>query len=500
MKPDRLAATLARVNVRAASLLVPRANRGSWTAEWVAEIHHLCHAPHDAPDDSPETDPLEFSLGAFYDAFWIRCDRVRCDGLPALRSGSAARCCLYLIAAVLAGLFSAWALPGARKALIRLPWRNSADLVMISSNGYVGTQSPSIAVADYQEWTTDTSTLFTQLAFYRPILKGVHIAHHEAARLSVAQASNNLPQLLGLPVAHATRSGNATEPQLVLTRGAWQRIYHRDPPTVGRTADIDGRTVPIAAILPDADWHLPGKIDALLLEDPAMIAALPGSTRGFVIARIRDSAFPPPRGGWRKMVETRRGVTRAFECISIQHLLGQPFLVFLFALLMASLALPATTALPLGEYPRRHDHLPAIVNMRRWVFLLIKLTLVVLIVYLCSGALAYGLSSGDPVTALYLQLASAFPALLFAFRWILQDQRRRCPECLRLLSNPARVGQASCNFLSWNGTELFCLRGHGLLHIPELPTSWFSTQRWLCLDASWASLFPESCSPSAGMI
>lgn len=200
------------------------------------------------------------------------------------------------------------------------------------------------------------------------------------------------------------------------------------------------------------------------------------------------------------MVETRGMVTRSFDCICLAHLVGQPSYVFLFALLLASLALPATTALPLGDYPRRRDHLPVSVNMQRWLFLLAKFTLIIVIVDLCSTDLAYGLYPSDPVTALYIQIATAFPALLFAFRWILQDQRKRCPECLRLLSNPARVGQASCNFLSWNGTELFCARGHGFMHIPELPTSWFSTQRWLCLDSSWRSLFPEDCSPSPGIV
>jgi hypothetical protein len=31
-----------------------------------------------------------------------------------------------------------------------------------------------------------------------------------------------------------------------------------------------------------------------------------------------------------------------------------------------------------------------------------------------------------------------------------------------------------------------------LLHIPGLPTSWFSTQRWLYLDTSWDFLFAAS--------
>jgi hypothetical protein len=80
---------------------------------------------------------------------------------------------------------------------------------------------------------------------------------------------------------------------------------------------------------------------------------------------------------------------------------------------------------------------------------------------------------------------------LFGLRWVLRDQRQRCPVCLRRLTHPAHVGEASRSFLAWNGTELICAGGHGLLHIPEIQTSWFSTQRWLYLDPSWDVLFAD---------
>ena len=47
--------------------------------------------------------------------------------------------------------------------------------------------------------------------------------------------------------------------------------------------------------------------------------------------------------------------------------------------------------------------------------------------------------------------------------------------------------------------DLIVLR-HGLLHIPEIPTSWFSTQRWLYLDPSWSSLFTDAYVTSSGAL
>jgi hypothetical protein len=72
-----------------------------------------------------------------------------------------------------------------------------------------------------------------------------------------------------------------------------------------------------------------------------------------------------------------------------------------------------------------------------------------------------------------------FWASYLSTRWALADQRARCPVCLRRLAHPVRMGNASRILLEWNGTELICTRGHGLLHVPDSPAIWFSKQRWL---------------------
>ena len=78
---------LAGFMVRTASLLVPRRDRSAWKAEWTAELWHLCHPRCCDPGDAPDADPLEFSFGAFHDAFWLRCDRIRSSGLARLAIG-----------------------------------------------------------------------------------------------------------------------------------------------------------------------------------------------------------------------------------------------------------------------------------------------------------------------------------------------------------------------------------------------------------------------------
>jgi hypothetical protein len=122
------------------------------------------------------------------------------------------------------------------------------------------------------------------------------------------------------------------------------------------------------------------------------------------------------------------------------------------------------------------------------MFLGIKFSLLLPTIYFVSLDVAYAVPFA-PSRTQYIQIVTSFLVALFSFRWALKDQRRRCPVCLATLTNPVRVGEPSRSFLAWNGTELICSGGHGLLHVPELPTSWFATQRWLYLDSSWSGIF-----------
>ena len=76
-----------------------------------------------------------------------------------------------------------------------------------------------------------------------------------------------------------------------------------------------------------------------------------------------------------------------------------------------------------------------------------------------------------------------------AFVWTFDDQRRRCPVCLRRLTMPVTIG-------SWGSvfepavTELLCDDGHGALFLFEGQPG--QLDRWTALDESWRDLFDRA--------
>lgn len=153
-------------------------------------------------------------------------------------------------------------------------------------------------------------------------------------------------------------------------------------------------------------------------------------------------------------------------------------------LLYTGLLLPVTR-LVMGQAPAGDSPAPWPGRLRRGAFLTMKIALVQPVM-LCGFLL---LMLGGP-------MAPAAPLGILAMwiltcRWLILDQRRRCPVCLRLLTNPVRIGSPSQTLLDWYGAESVCSRGHGLLHAPEISTSYSGRRKWLRLDNSWSGLFSQ---------
>ena len=412
--------------LRAAASVVPAPERDEWLAEWRAELWYVGRNRR-----------TSFCLGAFRDAVWMRR-----HGPAPLYLQSPAQCLGVLAVLAALSLYFAWRLP--------LPH----EMLFSRSLPEGLTWTAAVPFEDYRQFPAESS----RVAFYgreRTFNGG----------LAVAPASRNLFDLLQQPIV-ATDSQSAP---LVVTLSAWRKKFAADPHLIGRRLKISGRQAQVAAIVSDRAWRLPGRADAWLLVDEAILSAEP---QGYVIAGMNRPAGQVviPRPG---------GAIDRFTMIP----LAEPNLLLLFLLIMAvaALILPTVTTLSLGEYPtNRHAH-SRTPEIRRWIFLAAKIALVLPIVL-------FGTLDVFSLIALDLQPHALIVGSVAAFRWILTDQRRRCPVCLRLLSNPIPIGQPSRTLLEWYGTELLCTRGHGLLHVPEIRNS-YSEQRWLHFDSSWSSLF-----------
>ncbi|MCU1258720.1 MAG: hypothetical protein JWO80_1605, partial [Bryobacterales bacterium] len=478
-----------------------------------------------------------------------------------LRLETPSQCGFYLAAIAAISLAAAFLLPGARNAILPSPYRDARNLVIISPHRYFAT--PTISIEDYQSWTTSAMHLFTGIAFYQPVVKPLRIGQSRAVELSVARASDNLFELLNVPILSPPPQKNqrAHTAALILSRSAWREYFGGDPQIIGRVLYVDGQQALVSGIVSDDSWRLPGRLDAWLLEDARTLAAVPPRSKGFVLAHVETFAFHPwPDGRWHMSAPNEDGDSDAFDCVSVAERVQRPSITFLLIIVFAFLVLPATTSMSLGEYPASRNSPPWATRLRRWIFLSAKIALILPIVYCGSLDLAYISTSlgsfhirvlasvadhsfeiagrccmvimafasfilpatasatrlwrwivlstaaafilpivccvllkaaylSTSISALNIQIIASSVGCILAFRWVVIDQRRRCPVCLNLLSHPAQVGQPSRNFLGWSGTELMCVRGHGLLHVPEVPTSWFSTQRWHYLDPSWSGLF-----------
>jgi len=430
--------------LRGAALLAPGEQRQEWLAEWTAELWYVGQA-------STGKRATTFCLGAFRDAFWLRRNSPATGTGAGLRLESPLQCLALLATLAAASALLAFQLPGPREAILPSPYPGAGSLAMISAGKSAGAPSPTISLDRYR-WLSDRGgKFFTDLAYYRPISSG---------GLTIAMASANLFTMLQVPIPT-----NAT---LILSDRAWRTHFHSDPHIVGRAVRLAEQEAVVGAVIPDGSWRLPGPIDGWLLVDERRLAATP-CLRGFVLARLRS----PHTGRWYVSVPNDGGGSEGFACASLDT--GLPIVVVLLMIAFACVILPATTSLSLGEYPSA--------RRRWWIFLAMKIALAMPIVFFATLDLAPILIAGEvrPHTMLF--------GFTLAFRWILIDQRRRCPVCLHLLSHPTRIGGLSHVFLDWCGTEFMCVRGHGLLHVPEVATSSYGSQRWLPLDPSWSSLF-----------
>jgi hypothetical protein len=477
-----------------AALLVPACDRDEWRREWLAELWHVRRSLISIDETfslDSQREITGFCLGAFADAICVRNLSDRTSAPSAHMHCSAAQTLLWLFVILLLCLLITSLLPGVQAENEAARFQIDRNVLLISEAAASRTK-PSIPADLYRGWKKTPQRFFDNLAFYRVTRE---TADSGSARISwnVARATANLFPTLGLPLTHTAETGSDLS-SIVLSHEAWMRSFGGDPRIAGRILRIGNASVRIAGVAPAGAWQLPGSPDVWLLEPDAQIASeVSAKTPGYFFAQLSA------RG---QAARTGPGITisaRDPENIDID-LSGTPLTapvegpwnLYEFALFLALIALPAVSSVSLGE-THLTSHRPSFKqSLRRFLFLGAKFALIAGIALFASFDLAYWYTPNYSPVAECVQLISCFLVCLSGFRWALADQRHRCPVCLRRVTNPATVGLASRTFLGWNGTEMICMGGHTLLHVPALPTSWFSDQRWLYLDSSWQFLFADT--------
>src|SRR6201994_1830772 len=178
--------------------------------------------------------------------------------------------------------------------LASLPFHDAARVVNV---GETHPQVPGSIIAtypDYQEWKAQQKS-FTDLAAYSNLNPDTVslAANGHAEQVHRVLASGNLFSLLGVsPLIGRTlnlqdeRAGS--DHVAVLSAGAWERYFGRDPSVVGRAVDLNGASFTVVGVLPqgaaypaDGDVWLP----LSLLDAPTQASRVWHSVN--VIGRLR---------------------------------------------------------------------------------------------------------------------------------------------------------------------------------------------------------------------
>ena len=489
-KPLRQALSFQAALLRSASWLVPGQYREEWLAEWKSELWYVRRAHENQPREGCVT---SFSLGAFNDALSLRFrGRARSKHSQLVRLGSPSKCLgvLSTLAAMNVGL--CFLVPGSRHTILPSPYPDARHLVVLTRSGFESGY-PTISVTEFRSWTKSRQPNSAKLAFYEPTFGSLSSSSHQGQAIPIALASENLFRLLKVPIGLPLqdRSHGKQFASLVLSDRAWRVRFAQDPRTLGSIVEISGRRARVVAIIPDDLWRLPGQVEAWLLLSDEGLARLPvKGSEGFVLAHFKVDAPRTSNDEPREItLSSEGGGSHSYGGGSLATKVKQPVVNFLLEILMACLTLPALTSFSLGEYPASRSSTSLVNTIRQWLFFATKILLILPTAF-CGSLVLANVADPQGQSVYLIQMLASYGGCLFGLCWALCDQRQRCPTCLQSLTNPAHVGHASRNFLAWSGTELVCANGHGLLHVPETSTSWFSKQRWLYLDHSWRELFP----------
>jgi MacB-like periplasmic core domain len=493
--------------LRAASLLVPKHRRQDWYREWYAEVWHWLHflAESGRLDASSKLELARHCWGAFSDAAWHRFSQERfvraLDELP-----RSARFCLVSIFAIfLLALVTTGFAPTIRAGFTGLPYYQPERVAVLSVPDHDAYYPDLGLFQSALRWSKVTRTAKSVAAYSFRSSKVETEGRNFTARS--VRVSPNFFETLGskAQLGRLFRPGDEQDCAncIVLTDQAWKTSFHADPAILGKTLSFAGAESRVIGVLPSdfaflwpeaLIWALPpseGDVGDCGDTIGAVLRLGPGISASQAAQEFRQLAYQSRESLDYAVPEVEVMVSRARQATKI-------YLIFTMLSLLGGLVLVSTQ---LAAARTRKLHLSVRCVLRWWAFLALKTLLLLSTCFVVSLELTGRISSlltgavhpfvGPISTWLFLVTA------MVALSWSMHDQCRRCRICLKRLGNEASVGAPSYLLLDWWGTELVCSDGHGLLHVPEMKSSWLEFEQWVHLDESWKPLFEEDRSVSA---
>lgn len=471
----------ARCLIRAASWLVPAASRESWQREWLAELHYAERAVHERGGKDRLVD---FAFGAFSDAAWHRArDWNREDWeRAASRSAQSAGFCLAALAAILVAIVAlSGLLPKTRSVFLPLPYADASRVATVTQGGATLAVRSGIHKQWVGWWRAD-SHLIEDAASYS--WSEQNVDGKPALRAKVGPGFFPL-----LRARSSTGSPISSGPLrncrdcVLLAYDYWRHAYGGKIPA---GISIDGRPYKVAGVLEKQFWFLNHRIAVWEIAGDAENPAV----RTGVVVRLRPDVSSSQAEAEMASILQAHGINAWSSLVSISMLTGRVRSVlgsFGLALLLA-----IGTILPVVRptFTAWSDRAGV-----RVAFFCAKTAMAVLAVLLAglefTRAPSITMLGGTDLATEPFSTWLFLLGCMGAISWSIFDQRRRCRVCLRRFGLAAQIGCPGCVLLSWSGTEMVCLDGHGTLHVPEMASSWQERDKWTSVDDSLVELFAK---------
>jgi hypothetical protein len=376
-------------------------------------------------------------------------------------------------------------LPVTRSILAPLPYRDPSRIATVSDGGAALATRFAIRAESVRLWQSRSKLLEGAEAYLWKESVATE-SSGRSSRLLGARVSDNFFFLLGARssegrVFERNQWANCGDCVIVSYR-FWKVALNGKRLTPETSMRLDGRRYRVAAVLEKDFWFLSREISVWPV---APLASFQGEHASVVVRLGPDVVPEEAEHELDSLVREANGGLRGTGFVRIAPVSGRVRSVIgSFGL---ALALAIVTAA--GSSRLRFSRM----NLRGSIFFAAKTLLLLTAVFLTglefTRAAAINMLGGadlatEPLST-WLFLLGGMGVLL----WSVSDQQARCRVCLKRLGLRTRVGCPGCLLLDWAGTELVCVEGHGMLHIPEMVSSWSQPDHWTPLDDSWRALF-----------